>query len=132
MKLRGREIIVNIFFLFLSDEWGMKGWWGRKSDDDVICKHQEGYWHIIRGEIGEEGGYNIMGKQAFQDTIKSSFILEDGGRIIKWWCWWLLKWGTSWAWWLETNSGESRRILGHVARKKKIGIEKMRELERAI
>jgi hypothetical protein len=25
MKLKGRGIVVNLFFLFLSDEWGMKG-----------------------------------------------------------------------------------------------------------
>jgi len=37
----------------------------------VICKHQEGYWHIIRGEIGEEGVYNVMDKQAFQVIIHS-------------------------------------------------------------
>jgi hypothetical protein len=78
------------------------------------------------------GGYNIMGEQAFQDTVKSTIILEDGGRIIKWWCWRLFKWGTSWAWWLEANGGESRRIFGHVVGKKKIGVEKMTKPKRVI
>jgi hypothetical protein len=81
------------------------------------------------------GGYNIMGEQASQNTFKSSIVLEDGGRIIKWgtsWGTWLFKWGTSWAWWLEANGGESRRIFGHVVGKKKIGVEKMTKPKRVI
>jgi hypothetical protein len=69
-----------------------------------------------------------MGEHAFQDIVKSTFILEDGGRIIKWWCWQLFEWGTSWAWWLEVNGGESRIILGPIVGKKK---DRNRKNERA-
>jgi hypothetical protein len=33
----------------------------------------------------EEGGYNIMKKQAFQKTVKSTFVLVNEDKIIKWW-----------------------------------------------
>jgi hypothetical protein len=34
--------------------------------------------------VKEEGGYNIMKEQASQEAIKSTFILVNGGKIIKW------------------------------------------------
>jgi hypothetical protein len=35
------------------------------------------------GKIGEKGGYNIMGDQAFRNIIKSTFTMKGGGKIIK-------------------------------------------------
>jgi hypothetical protein len=29
------------------------------------------------------GVYNIMDEQAYQETIKSTLVLENGGKIIK-------------------------------------------------
>jgi hypothetical protein len=36
----------------------------------------------LRGKIGEEGGYNIMGQEASQEIVKSTHALKDGGKII--------------------------------------------------
>jgi hypothetical protein len=33
----------------------------------------------------EERGYNIMKEQAFQKAVKSTFVLVNGGKVIKWW-----------------------------------------------
>jgi hypothetical protein len=35
--------------------------------------------------VRKEGGYNIMSKQASQVVVKSTFVLKNGGKIIKWW-----------------------------------------------
>ncbi len=34
------------------------------------------------GKIGEEGDYNIMGEESFQEIVKSTHTLKDGGKII--------------------------------------------------
>jgi hypothetical protein len=45
----------------------------------------------------KEGGHNIMKEQAFQKVVKSTFLLVNGGKIIKWWvviggeCWKVMK-----------------------------------------
>jgi hypothetical protein len=36
-------------------------------------------------EVGKEGGWIIMKKQAPQDAIQSTYILRIGGKIPKWW-----------------------------------------------
>lgn len=41
--------------------------------------------HERARQVKEERGYNIMKEQAFQEAIKSTFVLVNGGKIIKWW-----------------------------------------------
>jgi hypothetical protein len=36
----------------------------------------------LGGNIGEEGGYNIMGHEASQKIVKSTHALKVGGKII--------------------------------------------------
>jgi len=36
-------------------------------------------------EVGKEGGWIIMKKQAPQDVVQSIYILGIGGKILKWW-----------------------------------------------
>jgi len=57
---------------------------GVKNDDDV-CKEGEGILaHLEKVKwVKGGGGYNTMKEQAFQETIKSTFALENGGKIIK-------------------------------------------------
>jgi hypothetical protein len=35
--------------------------------------------------LRKEGAYNIMKEQAFQIATKSTLVLENGSKIIKWW-----------------------------------------------
>jgi hypothetical protein len=35
--------------------------------------------------VKEEGGYNIVKEHASQKVIKSTLVLVNGGKIIKWW-----------------------------------------------
>jgi len=35
--------------------------------------------------VRKEGGYNIMKEQASQELVKSTFVLKNGNKIIKWW-----------------------------------------------
>jgi hypothetical protein len=35
--------------------------------------------------VREEGAYNIMKEQTSQKLMKSTFVLENGSKIIKWW-----------------------------------------------
>jgi hypothetical protein len=41
MELKNKELVVNFFFFFLSDEWGMKGLWEGGSNDDSCKEGQE-------------------------------------------------------------------------------------------
>jgi hypothetical protein len=36
-------------------------------------------------EVRKEGGWSIMKKQAFQEVVQSTYILEINGKILKWW-----------------------------------------------
>jgi len=44
------------------------------------CRHHEGL-----NEVGKEGGWIIMKKQALQDAIQSTCVLGSGGKNLKWW-----------------------------------------------
>jgi len=35
--------------------------------------------------VREERDYNIMKEQGSQKLVKSTFVLENGSKIIKWW-----------------------------------------------
>jgi hypothetical protein len=85
MELRGRGIIANLASIFLSDEWDMK----RCEEEGIlmmvvrmgrgVSAHHERPIYVRK-----EGGYNIMKEQAFQIVVKSTFVLENGGKIFKW------------------------------------------------
>jgi hypothetical protein len=69
LKLRRRKIVVSHLFF--------------ENDDDVVSyKDEERSWHIMKRQIGEEGDYNIMGDETFQEIVKSTHTLKDGGKII--------------------------------------------------
>jgi hypothetical protein len=86
MKMRGGGIIVNFSSIFLNDEWDMKGCEEEGMMMMVVrmgrgvLAHHERVIHVRK-----EGGYNIMKEQASQVVVKSTFVLENGGKIFKWW-----------------------------------------------
>ncbi len=71
---------------------GYEGTWEWINDDDV-CK--DGEWccghHEKLKEVGNDGGWIIMKKQAPQDIVQSTYVMGIGGKICKWWRWQLLK-----------------------------------------
>ncbi len=84
---------MSFFSLFLNDEWGIRcceEWrvimmlWFVKMGKDIST-----WWE---GEIGERGRrWKYHGRTSFlRDSQFSTFALENGSRIIMWWCWWLL------------------------------------------
>jgi hypothetical protein len=45
--MKGRGIIVDLFFLFLSDEWGMKGY-EEGGIVMMVVRKGKGSWHIMK------------------------------------------------------------------------------------
>ncbi len=65
MKLRGKDIVVDLYFLFLTNEWDMKGY-GKKGVMMMLwfVKMKKDHNTPWKGEIDEVGGgYKIMGEQ---------------------------------------------------------------------
>jgi hypothetical protein len=86
MKLKRKEIIVDLSFHFQNNDYGMKGCDERKGIMLWSLKLRGDFGTSWEGEVGE-GGYNIMDEQVYQDTLKSTTPFEDGDRILKrLWC----------------------------------------------
>jgi len=80
---------------------------------------------VERGGKGRSLGYHE--ETSSKDVVQSSYILGIGGKILKWWGWWLLKRRHSLCMMARGEwKGKEERYLNMLL-DKKLGVEKMRK-----
>jgi hypothetical protein len=62
MKLRGKDIVAYFYFLFLNDEWGIKGYEEGVMMMLSFLKTRRDFDTSLEGKIDVGVGYNIMGE----------------------------------------------------------------------